>query len=212
VSDKIIWCFGDSWTEGYGIETEILLNYDFTSLGESENYIKEIRRQNAWPSKLASLIGGTSVNLGNSGDNNHDIQLRVNKCISDNVFSKDDLILIMFSYPYREPPITEDYKARHKNIITIMNELESSLDGYNRFYFNSFWNSFEFEEEYVKYDRFIEPEFNFVNELVKYDNVWEESRNELIIDELKKNPIHPNRKGHDIIAKNIYKKLKKRLV
>ena len=88
-------CFGDSWTAGHGVETDI----QYKEVIDCGEFTNKLRNSNGWPRHLANLFDIPFVNFGWPNLSNPEII----QTIDDNRkhFEKDDLIIVMLSYPYR---------------------------------------------------------------------------------------------------------------
>ena len=87
--------FGDSWTAGHGVETE----EEYKENSTPPKFIEKLREQNSFPKWLGNLLNISYINLGVCGFGNEYIY----KSVKDNLqfIEKEDLIIIVFSYPYR---------------------------------------------------------------------------------------------------------------
>ena len=110
-------CFGDSWTAGHGVEIDI----SYKEIPNPPHFIKILREQNSWPRWTAEKLGCVYVNKGVCGDGNKYIYNNVVDSLQNGYIDKDDIIIIMFSWPYRY--------MRHdsETVIDIYNMLEKEL-------------------------------------------------------------------------------------
>jgi hypothetical protein len=200
-------CFGDSWTAGHGIEDEIIYKEEpFPPM-----FYQKLRDMNSWPRWTAEKLNCPYVNLGVCGYGNEYILKDLKLCVDNGYFKNDDIIIIMFSYPYR-------YKDKNVyTIIEIYEMMEDLLKNYNHFYFNSFFPTFKHED----YDLTKLPEY-FINpngcvsdllkdyELKNDISVWEYNSRSVWNDNEKfyEGDYHPNLLGYKIIGEYIYEKIK----
>lgn len=199
-------CFGDSWTAGHGVEIDI----SYKEIPNPPHFIKILREQNSWPRWTAEKLGCVYVNKGVCGDGNKYIYNNVVDSLQNGYIDKDDIIIIMFSWPYRY--------MRHdsETIIDIYNMLEKELIDIKHFYFNSFYPSFkdyEFDTTQLpKY--FINPNGCVADILRDYEikndvSVWEYGSRSIWNDEKKfyEGDYHPNLEGYKIIGNYIYENI-----
>jgi hypothetical protein len=200
-------CFGDSWTAGHGVET----NSKYQRISGSDYVVNNWRSQNSWPRWVANKLDIEFINMGECGiGNNHILNNSLkNVVFNSDYLTPDDIIIVMFSYPYRNAtsPI-EDYKG-----------FEDMLKNYKHFYFNSFYPMFK-DEENVDLDltNFIEPENTMLDELLKYQNEtginpWNYNINIESFEDgrLRMGEYHPNINGYRKMADIIYEKIKNKL-
>ena len=162
-------CFGDSWTAGHGVET--LVKYKENAY--PPKFIEKLRNQNSWSRWVAEKMGIEYVNMGVCGNGNVFISNDVKDTIKNNFLEKDDIIIIMFSYPYR-------YVKEHYDLIKLFWELEKELKNFKHFYFNSFFPTFK-EENFntsLLPKSFINPNGCVSDVLKEYEiknnvSVWE---------------------------------------
>ena len=93
---KVI-AFGDSFTAGEGTNNEYVSN--LKSFEEVEQY----QKQHSWPRYLADKIGVKYKNNGEVGSSNYRIFSSVFEQFALNQIDNDDLIVIMWSSPLRDP-------------------------------------------------------------------------------------------------------------
>lgn len=192
-----ILAFGDSWTKGHGVETDI----DYKENPKPPQFIDKLREQNSWPSQLSSLMRIPAINFGECGIGNRKILQLIQDTIRSGFVKKDDIFLIMLSYPYRDSDPVEVYT-----------DMEQTLEGYNHLYFNSFYNTFDSDSiDYVNTTNFIEvgqcmsdllSDYEMINNI----SVWEYQSRRVWEDEtgLRVGDYHPNYLGYRIIAEQIY--------
>lgn len=207
--------FGDSWTAGHAVETEIEFK-EVANPTDGKGFIVDLRRSNSWPRWLSDKLGYLFVNRGFSGSGNHDMRDEIKILIEENLLHDDDLIIVMFSYPHRYR-----YRQPENDPITIFNEIEELLKNHKHFYFNSFYATFrdEFEFDTSKLpDSFINPNTTVSQVLkdyeVKHDvSVWEYDSRSVFNDEKAfwEGDYHPNLLGYKLIADHIYEKIKDRI-
>jgi hypothetical protein len=203
-------CFGDSWTGGHGVETDSRYK-ERAEVPEGVGFVDKLRVMNSWPRWLAEKMNCEYVNLGVCGYSNKHILEDIWEVRDAGFFSKDDIIVVMLSYPYRFSNLKD------ADVIEIFNEMEIALEGTNHFYFNSFFPTFK-EEVHFNIDslpsNFIEPNYCMSDMLKEYElindtSVWEygsrkvwDSGREYI-----EGGFHPNLLGYKLIADFIYNKI-----
>jgi hypothetical protein len=109
-------CFGDSWTAGHGVETDI----KYKEVAHPEKFITNLRNQNSWPRWVAQKLDCLYVNCGVCGYGNEYILKEIEQSFDMGFILPDDIIIVMFSYPYR-------YTADTYNVIEIYNKIENIL-------------------------------------------------------------------------------------
>ena len=113
-------CFGDSWTAGHGIEN----NIEYKETANAPTFIEKLRNQNSWPRWVANKLGEIEfVNMGVCGYGNEYIFREIESAINHNFIEKTDIIIVMFSYPYR-------YTGDTYTVIEVYNKIENILNGY----------------------------------------------------------------------------------
>jgi len=198
-------CFGDSWTAGHGIEK----NIQYKEVARPPTFIEKLRNQNSWPRWVAEKMNIEYVNMGVCGYGNSYILRDIIECINRNCFDKDDIIIVMFSYPYR-------YIKDANDVISLFWELEKLLKDYKHFYFNSFFPTFR-EENFDTSnlpETFINPNGCVSNILKEYEiennvSVWEYESRSVWNDNKNfwEGDYHPNLLGYKIVADFIYNKI-----
>lgn len=203
---KRLIAFGDSWTAGHGIESDVKYKEDpFPNM-----FTQKLRDMNSWPRWVAEKLDRIYVNLGVCGYGNEYILKDIRAVKNDGLFNQDDIIIVMLSYPYR-------YKTKDIHDVTeIYHMIEKELEGYTHFYFNSFYPSFREEDfdtsKLPKY--FINPN-GCVADVLKlheeeYDiSVWEYGSRRVWNDEKNywEGDYHPNIYGYKLIGDYIYSKI-----
>lgn len=198
--------FGDSWTAGHGIESDVKYKEDpFPNM-----FTQKLRDMNSWPRWVAEKLNCLYVNLGVCGYGNEYILRDITAVKQDGLLNDDDIIIVMLSYPYR-------YKTKDIHDVTeIYHKIEEELRGYTHFYFNSFYPSFKEEDfdtsKLPKY--FINPN-GCVADILKsneeeYDmSVWEYGSRRVWNDEKNywEGDYHPNIYGYKLIGDYIYNKI-----
>ncbi len=164
-------CFGDSWTAGHGIENII----EYRETANPPTFIEKLRNQNSWPRWVANKLGGIEfVNMGVCGYGNEYIFREIENSLKNNFIEKTDIVIVMFSYPYR-------YTKDTYTVIEVYNKIENILNGYKHFYFNSFFPTFKYETEINTNELpsfFINPQGTVSDILKEYElenniSVWE---------------------------------------
>ena len=192
-----ILAYGDSWTKGHGVETDI----DYKENPTPPPFIDKLREQNSWPNQLSNLLNIPAINFGVCGIGNRKILELVKQTIKEGWVKKDDMIIIMWSYPYRDSDPTDVY-----------NEAEEVLKTYNHLYFNSFYRTFDTERiKYINTINFVEPEQCMSDVLNDYEmlndkSVWEYQSRRVWEDEtgMMIGDYHPNYLGYKLIAEQMY--------
>ena len=121
--------FGDSWTEGHGVEEDE--KYKENVLPPT--FIKKLRMMNSWPRYVADKLKCEFVNMGVCGYGNEYIFNDLKETIENGFISKDDVVIIMLSYPYR-------YKKNPYDLVKFFWEMEKTLTNYKHLYFNSLFS------------------------------------------------------------------------
>jgi lysophospholipase L1-like esterase len=202
-------CFGDSWTAGHGVETNII----YKEKAFPDRFTQKLREQNSWPKWVAQKLEVPYINLGVCGWGNEYILKELTEIKNMESFEENDIIIVMFSYPYR-------YSADTYNVIEIYHKIESKLKNLKHFYFNSFFPTFKNENFDVNQlpDCFINPNGCVADILKEYEikndvSVWEYGSRSVWND--KKNywegDYHPNELGYKIIGEYIYDEIKRRI-
>jgi len=191
--------FGDSFTAGYGVSD----SEKWRGHGRPDKFEDFYRRMNSWPRFLAEKLDTTFVNMGMCDNfGNRDIY----NLIKENKIEllSDDLIIIAFSFPYRnETSPIEDYK-----------KISELLKDHNVIYFNAFFPIFEEELNYEFLDltNFLNYKESFIEHLIeceKNTNKPHFEKNEFWKAESKRGGwLHPNLLGYKEIANYIFDKLK----
>lgn len=99
-----IHCFGDSWTEGIGVEWEPG-NGAMTIEQRYHSNWKLERCLYSWPGQLQSLLKNKYIvnNFAQAGYSNFQIYETIIKNLENNKIEKNDLVIICFSSIIREP-------------------------------------------------------------------------------------------------------------
>ncbi len=95
---KII-TFGDSWTSGEGTNHSITRKWEVNEMEKMEQYNKS----HSWTRYLADKIGVQYKNFGETGSTNYRIFSNVFEQFAQDQINKDDLVIIMWSSPLRDP-------------------------------------------------------------------------------------------------------------
>lgn len=201
-------CFGDSWTAGHGVETEVKYKED----ASPNLFIQKLREQNSWPKWTSFKMDIPFVNNGICGYGNEYILRDLKESVKNGYIENDDIIIVMFSYPYR-------YKTKDiHNVVEIFLEMEDLLVNYKHFYFNSFYPSFKEEDIDIRKlpEYFINPEGCVSDILRNYEinnnvGVWEYNSRSVWNDEKNfyEGDYHPNLNGYKIIGEYIYNEINK---
>lgn len=197
---KKLIAFGDSWTAGHGVEDDVFYKENPTP----PPFIEKLREQNSWPKHLSEKLNIPYVNLGVCGYGNEYIY----QSVKDNLefINKEDLIIIVFSYPYR-------YQSYNKySPLELFNEFENLLEGYNKFYFNGFYPLLENTDNLPKH--YINPEGTLsyqleIEEILNKKSVWEYGSKMVWNDKENyyEGDYHPNLEGYKLISQYIYSEI-----
>jgi len=199
--------FGDSWTAGHGVETY----QEYKEVAKPPSFVERLRAMNSWPRWLAEKFDVQYVNCGVSGYGNEYIYYDIHNAVNMGFIDKEDLIIVMFSYPYR-------YSADTYNVIQIFEQMEEKLKGFEHYYFNSFYPTFKDEDFDTKslplY--FINPNGCVSDYLREYEEnnnigVWEYGSRSVWNDKkgLNEGDYHPNLLGYKLLANHIYESISK---
>lgn len=198
--------FGDSWTSGHGVETDIT----YKEVANPDYFIEQLRRSNGWPRFLAEKYSIPFVNMGITGGDNVDIL----NCINENkrFITNTDLVVVMLSYPYRH--LTKGDIP----LGNVMSDLLNTLDGLDYYIFNSFFPTFK-EEPYLKNEldlsKFLKIDDTALDILVEYEkqnqiSVWEYNFRNIFQNDNNATitgDYHPNNLGYRIVADWIFNNL-----
>jgi lysophospholipase L1-like esterase len=193
--------FGDSWTAGHGVETDII----YKEVANPPLFIQKLREQNSWPKYLAQRINIPFINLGMCGIGNEYIY----KAVENNLkfINQKDIIVIVFTYPYR-------YQKHNKYTPDeLFKKFENLLKDYKRFYFNAFFPFLENTKELPVH--YINPKGTLayqleLSEVLDKKSVWEYDSKMVWNDEenFYEGDYHPNLNGYKIISEYIYQEIK----
>ena len=197
--------FGDSWTAGHGVETEKQYKENPTP----PKFIEKLREQNSFPKWLGNLLNISYINLGVCGFGNEYIFNSVKENLK--FINKDDLIIIVFSYPHR-------YKQHNKYTPEeLFKKFETILDGYKKFYFNGFYpfienDNFNFPNYYINPKGTLSYQLQF-EEMVNKKDVWEYGSKMVWndVENYYEGDYHPNLQGYKLIGEYMYKQIKNKI-
>ena len=208
--NKRLVTFGDSWTAGHGVEDDIQWEGD----PAPHRFITQLREQNSWPRWLSDKYNIPFINMGGCGWGNEWIYDSIKDCIDNEMFSKDDLIIVSFSYPYR-------YHDKNKyGPVDILFKIYELLKPYNHYFFNSFYPLLKDEEFDINKvpSTFIHPTSSYSDVLKEYEldtdeSIWEYNKKRVWNDEYGfwTGEYHPNLAGYKIIAEYIYSEIKNKI-
>jgi len=199
--------FGDSWTAGHGIETDV----KFKEESKPPQFIEKLRMMNSWPRWVAEKFNCEYINLGVCGYGNEYIYNDIKSAVDNNFIEKDDIVIVMLSYPYR-------YKKNNYSVIEIFNKMEEVLKKYDHYYFNSFYPTFKDENININSlpAYFINPSGSVSDILRDFETkndfgVWEYGSRSVWNDQKNfwEGDYHPNIYGYRLIADHIYKSILK---
>lgn len=195
---KRLICFGDSWTQGQGIEIDSV----YKGIAIPDALTLSLRQSNSWPRWLSKYLDIGFINLGQAGIHNLDILYLINSYKTH--FTKDDIIVVMWSFPYRH------HKVSRVKLSKIFNDASKTLNEYHYYFCNGFYPSFREEpEEKDKIDQnnFIDIDSSAADILVEYEktnnlSVWEYGSRNVYSNktEFEIGRFHPNLLGYQIIA------------
>jgi hypothetical protein len=207
--------FGDSWTAGHGVETDIRYK-EMVQPSDGNGFIVNLRKFNSWPRYVAEKLNCIFVNNAYCGAGNYDIYKEVKCLFDDKLIEKEDVFIIMFSYPHRYRT-----KKPENNPIEVFEKLEELLKSHKRFYFNSFYPTFKDEDGFDTSnlpDYFINPNETIADMLRNYEilndvSVWEYDSRSVWKNEqnLWWGDYHPNLFGYKLIAEEIVNQIKDKL-
>ena len=205
-------CFGDSWTAGHGVETDVRFKEN-PSPEEAAGIIIKLRVMNSWPRWLSEKFDCQFINFGVCGYGNQYILNDITSVKEGGFLEPDDVIIVMLSYPYR-------YVKDTTEVAQIFWKMEKILKDHKHFYFNSFFPTFKEEEFDTKNlpSTFINPDFCVSDMLIEYEkkndvSVWEYGSRSVWNDEdnYREGDYHPNLLGYKLIADFIYNEIKDKL-
>lgn len=201
--------FGDSWTAGHGIETDIR----YEEVARPEPFIERLRSHNAWCRWLADKMDLPFVNMGQPGICNAGIKRKIRENINF-CDPERDLIIVMLTYPYRHHLWMDTLDQDEIALKDIIDNIFSMLSGHNTFYCNAFYPLFREEPELVpqlNMERFILPTVTAADVLLHHEHtldisVWEYDKRHVSEDHkgFTTGDYHPNLRGHRIIADWLY--------
>lgn len=201
-------CFGDSWTAGHGIENNVKYKED----AFPPKFIENLRNQNSWPRWVSEKLNCSFVNMGVCGYGNEYIFRSLKDSIDNGFIEEDDVVIVMFSYPYR-------YHDEH-DVVKIYEKIETELKGRKHFFFNSFYPTFKHEDFNTSNlpEYFINPDGSVSDVLKDYElkndiSVWEYGSRLVWNDEKNfwEGDYHPNILGYKLISNYIYENIEKYL-
>jgi hypothetical protein len=155
--------------------------------------------------------------MGRCGISNYNIFMDTRDVINSGFLTSDDIIIVMFSYPYRYLSNIKDM-----SISELFFKFEEILKDYKHFYFNSFFPSFQ-EEDGFDFNRlpntFINPKESVNTILEEYEvnnniSVWEYDTKRVYdgdIEYKRGGGIHPNLIGYKLIADYVYQNIKDKI-
>lgn len=91
-----LYAFGDSWTEGQGVDSEI------ESTLKDRELLRSFRNELSWIKILADKIGIESINKGLSGHSNQKIFNEIVNNIKEKLITRDDIVVITWSSSLRD--------------------------------------------------------------------------------------------------------------
>jgi len=204
---KKIVAFGDSWTQGHGVEDDP----NFKEVATPDSFIYHLRMCNSWVRWLADKFKLPFVNISQCGIDNTKILEYIK--IYRQKLTADDIVLIMWSYPYRH---LNKEQTKHILLEDIILEAEQHLQGLNYFFISSFVPTFKEEPDLLqRFDssKWIDIEGCAADVLNEYErindiSVWEYNSRK-VYDEhsFSLGDYHPNLFGYQILGDYIYNKL-----
>lgn len=208
--DSRLVAFGDSWTAGHGIETDSTWVEDATP----PNFIQKLREQNSWPRWTSNILNIPFVNMGVCGLGNEWILKEIENSIDNQFINKTDIIIVVFSYPYR-------YQTKNQYTPNeVLEKIHNLLKNYTHFLFNGFYPLLKNELFDVNLlpTTFISPNSSFAEILKEYEienniSVWEQNKRSVWNDTQNfwEGDYHPNLLGYKIIGEYIYSQIKNKI-
>ena len=209
---KKLIAFGDSWTHGHGVEDDV----HYKEIGKAPDFIFQLRMLNSWPRYVADKMDLPYLNFGFPGSDNMHIANCVDMFYEH--LSKDDLIVIMLSFPYRHVFRQE---TKHVTVKQVIERFQQKLQGYNYYFFNSFCQTFVDEPELkdqLDLSRFIQVDMTAADILTKYEqehdvSVWEYGSRKVYNDKTNfyEGDYHPNLLGYKVISDWVYSELQNKI-
>lgn len=201
--------FGDSWTAGHGVETDPR----YQDIARPEPFVENLRRANSWPRWLSARYDIPMINMGQAGVCNVGIKRTIHENLGF-LDPKHDLVLVMWSFPYRHHLWIHTCGADEIALLDILRSTQTMLAGYNYFWFNSFWPTFD-QEPHIQADldmsRFLAPQHTAAQVLRAYEeandcSVWEYDSRNVHEDAhgFSTGDYHPNLLGYRITAQWIW--------
>ena len=197
--------FGDSWTHGHGVEHQRPL----IKSGFAGDLVFSLRLCNSWPRWLSDRFSLTYANIGQPGLSNEQILHKIRGAANE--LDPGDLIIVMWSYPYRLPNLKEFVPRRPHEVVREAIEVLSDFDYY---FVNAFYPMFQHEQHRTKdldLSRFLDIDRSAADVLRAYErdndvSVWEYGARitNLNDQELGEGLFHPNLLGYRVIADWIY--------
>lgn len=214
---KRIVAFGDSWTNGHGVEEDIT----YKEVAKPPTFIANLRLNNSWVRWLAEKFNVPFVNMGIAGICNARILFELRENIKF-LNKENDLIIVMLSFPYRHHNWIDTVPVMDRPLGNIILSITALLEGYNYFIFNSFYPTFKDEPDIksnlnIDLSRFIEVDYTAAEVLLSYEEehnvpVWEYGSRVITPEKYDKNgDYHPNLLGYRIISEWIFKLIKDRV-
>ena len=197
--------FGDSYTAGYGVS----ISDKWRGHGRPDDFENFYRRMNSWPRYVAEHFDIPYVNMGYCDNfGNRDIYNLIVDVFDE--LHDDDLILIAFSYPYRnETSPIEDYTL-----------IDSLLSNHNRYYFNAFYPMFRHEIiDNIEINNFIDIDWSFADYLAECENERHDKPSDFLFEYFSKRDItatndgsqHPSLYGYKKISEYVINSLTDKL-
>lgn len=200
-----LFTYGDSWTEGNGVNPT-----QEDSIDNIEE-LKYFRNSKSWPKVLSDLMGCSHQNQSLSGTNNNHIFNRVIEDIKSGLVNSGDLIIIMWSSSLRDNVpffplnewhtwglkyINEDHKTKWfiQQNLTKNPTYNDFLIGFKEFYINELYN-----QEY--YNIINQNYILFIQKLCEHQQI-----NHIFCDAFDKmvDNIEPQNDKSNLINKNLY--------
>ena len=145
--------FGDSFTAGEGTDNQYV--EQLSTFEKIEKYQKE----HSWPRYLADKIGVKYVNNGEVGSSNYRIFSNIFEQFAQNNINNDDLVVIMWSSPLRDPlPFFPHMFSRTSPIglSWSMKELMSQdTQGWKHRYYEHYGKTEKSEIKYIENDKLM---------------------------------------------------------
>jgi hypothetical protein len=154
-----LFAFGDSWTEGQGVDSEMELTL------KDRDDLRKFRNELSWVKLLSDKLKCECVNKGLSGNSNQKIFNDIVKNIQENIITNDDLVIVTWSSSLRDSvpflPNNEWLSWSIKQLLETSSDrfIKSYKSGDNRY--DSFLQSYK---EFYIGELFNQNYYNIINQ------------------------------------------------